>query len=307
MIKRITGAGWLKDVNDNFDQLSEAVAGETYYVDLNAGSDDNAGSSWDQAFKTLTPALVASHANIASKPFGWTGRNRIFVKSDANSDGDEDAEVEDLEVLASKTDIIGVGSADGWPMARITGNHVIDAEFMGCRFINMLFRAPVDGGDVFTFSDAQNGLQFIGCVFDATAGSSATGAIVGEDMPGLVIRDCVFRGAWGDSVIELGGDLWDLRIEDNYVQGADVGIELLTGAAVTYADAWINRNYIHTTGMCIKDTDGVAYIVGNRCFSGAAKGSAGAGVLTGTAAKMQDNRITGSDVNNAIVPAQGTL
>lgn len=276
--------------------------GVTFYVDGNAGNDANDGLSWEYAFKTLSAALAASHANIAAGATGWASRNRIFVKADAIT--------EDLTALAQKTDVIGVGSMDWRSKALIIGNHVVSADvsYMGCRFINMEFKTPAAGGDLFTIA-SQHGIEFIGCDFLATSTTAATGAILATACVDLAIKACRFMGAYSDAVIEvLAGQADGLTLVDNFVQGANTGIEI-SGSATFAAGRYglIKGNVFATTGACIVDSEAKSYVVKNHLFTAAAKGVAMVGAITCGLTLAQDNRITTSDANNVVYPAEGSI
>jgi hypothetical protein len=303
-LKPITGAGWLKDVNDNFN-LVNPYAGSVYFVDGNAGSDTNGGSSWDDAFKSLAYALGISHANIAASSSGWAARNKIYVKMDQTADDDG----EDLIVLAQKTDIIGVGSVDHLQGARIIGNHVIGAgAYMGCRFVNMIFKCPAAGGDIFTIPTTTSGLTFEGCTFDATSTAAASGAIIAVAVESLTIKDCLFMGQFADSVIEIGaGASNSLLIQGNIIEGGEVGIEVLSTATCAARAGRILENTINTTKECIKESSGKFYVHNNTVVTGNAKGSAGAGAIVAGAKMMLQNHAACSDATGLIIPANASL
>ena len=49
-------------------------AGEVYFVDGNKTDDSGDGSTWDDAYKYLSTAMAASHANIAlTANRNWAG------------------------------------------------------------------------------------------------------------------------------------------------------------------------------------------------------------------------------------------
>lgn len=305
VLKSVSAAGILKDVNDNFDQLASEIAGEVYYVDLNNGDDDNGGTCWEDAYKTLAVALAASHAAIAANAFGWTARNKIYVKADQTSD----AEGEDLTKLAQKTDIIGVGSVDHLFGARIIGNHAIGTtSYMGCRFINMIFKCPAAGGDMITLPTQQSGISFLGCTFDATSTTAAGGAILATAVESLTIQGCTFMGQFSDAVIEIGaGASNSLLIADNIIEGANNGVEINASATCAARAGRVLRNTINTTAICITDASGKFYVHDNRCVTANAKGVAGAGAIVAGAKMMLQNIVSCSDVAGAIVPANGAL
>ena len=299
MLKQVRAAGFLKDVNDNFNLL-DIQAGTDFFVDGNAGDDTNGGTSWADAFASLSVALAASHANIADSAFGWTARNRIWLK-------DDEVE-EDLVLLADKTDVIGVGSYDRNTKARIKGNHVPVGEFMGTRFINCHFLVPDAGGDIWTLPTTLSGISFLDCTFDAVNTAGATGAIVATAVESLSIERCKFVGAYSDAVIEIAGaENNGLFIADNFVMGANDGIELKSTVTCTVRPIYIVRNYVNTTTICINDASGKAYVHDNRCVTANAKGTAGAGAIVAGAKMMLQNYISTSDAANAIVPANASL
>lgn len=296
----------LLDLKDGATALNYGVGAKTvYFVDCNCGSDGNGGTSWDDALKTLTKAMELSHADIASGAYGWAARNAIYVRADQTKDADG----EDFIELAQKTDIIGVGSVDHLMGARIIGNHVIGTtSYMGCRFINMIFKAPAAGGDLFTIPTQQSGITFENCTFDATSTAAAGGAIIATAVESLSVKNCTFMGQFADAVIEIGaGESNSLLIENNIIEGAEVGIEVSSTATCAARAGRILNNTINTTKECVKDASGKFYVHGNYCVTGNAQGTGGAGAIVAGAKMMVDNLISASDVANAVVPAHGTL
>jgi len=280
--------------------------GTTYYVDCNAGSDSNDGLSWDTAFKKLSVALAASHANIAAGATGWASRNRIFFKGDQTKTADG----ENLTALAQKTDIIGVGTTDWKSKPQLIGNHVIPntTSYMGCRFFNVMFKGPVlVGGDIFTIT-GQHGIEFVGCEFMGDSTTPATAAIISTGGVGLKVIGCEFKGAYSDSVIELGAGQADgLVIKDCFIQGANMGIDIPN--TVTYAtgkNGLIENCIIKTTLACINDALGTTFVRRCNLFTAAAEGTLMDGVIVCGIKYAQDNRCTTSDKNNVIYPPEGT-
>jgi len=278
-----------------------APGGKDFYVDGNAGDDNKTGVSWNEAFKTLAVGLAASHANIAAGASGWAARNRVFFKGDALT--------EDLVLLSQKTDIIGCGSYNQWPMAGIVGNHVpISATGIGVRFFNVYFRAPAAGGDIMTLDSTQRGIEFHNCFFDATNTAAAAGAILATAVWFLKIVNCHFVGPFSDSVIEIGaGNAQGLEIIGNYIEGANRGVELNASTTTSPNKILIAKNIIHTATECIYDGADIAAIVDNVCVTLQAKGTAGAGAIVGEENLSGGNKISASDLANADWPALGSL
>ena len=263
--------------------------GKDYYVDGNDGQSGRTGFGWDNSLDTLSEAISLSHAWIASVARGWAARNRIFVKGD-------DIE-EDLDLLAQKTDIIGVGSSDNHPMGCIRGNHVPVNSAMGCRFINMRFR-PAASEDLFILkSTTGSGIEFLGCQFDAKYSTfTAPSAIDATAQQYMKIIGCKFVSAFTGDVIDLGAGRMDaLRICDNVIMGgANDGI-IVTGTLTTVQgrNGLIARNIIQVAAVTINDgADSVLYSVDNRLISAAAYGATSHVI---TAGYGSGNIVTGND------------
>ena len=282
-------------------------AHSTFYVDANAGVDTNDGKSWEYAFKTLAVAMAASHADIAADSTGWAARNRIFYKGDPTATAD----AETLTALAQKTDIIGVGSTDWKAKPQLLGNHTVAAtvSYMGCRFINMMFKGPVlVGGDIFTLT-GQHGIGFIGCEFMGDSTTPATAAIVATACVGLTVDNCVFKGAFSDAVIEIGaGQADDLVVTNSLIQGANMGVDI-SGSATFAAGKYglIKDNVFSTTLACINDAESKSYVIDNRGTTLAAKGVAMAGAIVCNIKLALGNLFTTSDADNVVYRANGAI
>ena len=292
-----------------FEDIAGGVGsiGVTYYVDVNAGLDTNDGLSWETPFKKLSVALAASHANIAAGAFGWASRNRIFYKGDPTVTADG----EDLVKFAQKTDVIGVGSTDWKGKPQILGNIVVPStiSYQGCRFFNIMFKGPIaSGGDIITMA-SQHGIEFFDCEWMADSTIAATAAVLATACVGLKFHRCVTKGAFSDAVIELGaGQADDFLVEDCLIQGGEIGIEI--PATVTYAagkNGVIKNSLFGTTKEGIKDSLGTTFVIHNNIRTAAAKGVAMVGAILCGLTYAQDNRITTSDANNVVYPAEGSI
>lgn len=282
-------------------------AGYVFYVDGNFGDDDdNDGSSWGSPFKTLAVAMAASAVAIASGEFGWAARNVIYAKADSF--------VEDLVLLAPKTDVVGVGSYDQWAQCGLVGNHVptgVTASF-GTRFYNFHFKAPAAGGDIFVLDSDNASLGFFGCTADSRSTTAATAFIVATAATNLHVVDCEAWGAFSDAVIEIAaGDAHGLQILRNKLEGAHDGIHINSGvtdsSGATQNRILIAENYIRSTEICINDESDIAEIMNNNVVTANAKGSGGAGAIVGNEFLSSGNKISASDLANADWPALGSL
>jgi hypothetical protein len=235
--------------------------GKVYYVDGNDGVDTQDGLSWETAVKTLAVAFALSNADIASGAFGWTSRNRIYVKSD-----NAEADAETIETLPSKCDVIGVGSYDHRPCPMFIGNHVIgDGAYMGTRFINMGFLSPAAGGVIFTVPTTTSGLAFINCMFDGRSTTAATKAILATAVEQFTVQGCRFIGKFSTTTIDLGtGATRALLIKDNLIESGAIGIT--THASLTCADAvgMIINNVFDVVTLFIDENSDKLIIGGNR-------------------------------------------
>ena len=180
--------------------INPVIAGEDFYVNVNAGVDTNSGKSKVTALKTLAAAIVLSNASIAANAYGWAARNRIFFEGDNNEEHKET-----LITLPNKCDIIGVGSYDHRDYPIMIGNHVVGAAvYMGTRFIHMGFKSLAAGGALFTVPSTTVGLQFIDCYFDANTTVVGTIGLSATAVDFLKVIGCKFFGAFSTAAIVIG-------------------------------------------------------------------------------------------------------
>lgn len=287
-IADLAGAG---DVfADSTGRLGALQCGKTYFVAGNHGLDTNDGSSWDKAFKTLAVALAASHANIALNSHGWAARNRIFISGDSFE--------EDLTKGAQKTDIIGVGSCDHHPMARIIGNHVFDStKYMGMRFINVAFKSPADGGVIMTVPTEQSGIAFLGCYFDARSTTAATTGILVTASELFTVSGCRFVGPFSTAAISVGaGSSNGLRIWDNDIESGAIGILVNSSATCANQQGVIGYNRLLCQTLIIDENSDKFAVIGNRGYTAA---NAGATTYDLNVRFASDNQFSSGNVDYA--------
>jgi len=190
----------------------------------------------------------------------------------------------------------------------IVGNHVPISATGGVRFYNIHFRPPAGGGDIMTLDSTQRGIEFHNCTFDATNTIAATGAILATAVWFLRIANCEFVGPFSDAAIEIGaGNAQGLAVTGNYIEGANVGVEISGTTTTSPNKGQIANNIIHTATECIYDGSDVMAIVNNNCITLQGKGSSGAGAIVGNEFLSSGNKISASDVANANWPVLGTL
>lgn len=271
--------------------------GQIYYVDGNRTSSGD-GSTWASAFTKLSTALAASHANIAlTGARNWAGRNTIYMKMDSITDTAKNG-VEDLVLLADKTDVIGVGANDSYSMACISGNHV-PTNGMGTRFYNILFRGPVaTGGIIWTLASTSSGIEFHNCTFSGWSTTPATIGLKSTASPRLKVENCTFTGAFSTAAIHLlTGDGNGTIIKDNLINSAAIGIDIDSGFSCANEQAWIVDNRIKATGLVIDADSEDICVMGNLGVSG---GTFGANSHDMPSANSVGNIITGSNITGTV-------
>jgi hypothetical protein len=289
------------DIYAPFDEdgiINPVIAGEDFYVNVNAGVDTNSGKSKVTALKTLAAAIVLSNASIAAGAYGWAARNRIFFEGDNN-----EAAKETLITLPNKCDVIGVGSYDHRPYPMMIGNHVIGAgAYMGTRFINMGFKSLAAGGAIFTVPGTTSGLKFINCFIDGSSTTVATYGIVATAVEQLEIIDCEFIGLFSAAAISIGaGESNGLRIMNNIIQSAAIGVKVSATMTASVRDAIIAYNLFDVGTLCVDDTSGAKVRVFENRGRTAANGSIDE-TLVCTAALSCNNIITCSAGTQSIYP-----
>lgn len=268
--------------------LPANIEGNCYYVEANAGDDDNDGLSWDSAYATLAVALAASHANIAAGSSGWAARNTIFIKGDTLT--------EDLTKLAQKTTIVGCGSCDGTSPARILGHHVIDTgAYIGCRFVNVAFIGKAaTAAPIITLVTQQAGAEFVNCMF--LANTSTTTAITATAVTDLKILGSSFYGSWvsgfATAAISLGAGSGNRTIiSDNLIENS-AAKGILVDAGRTGGGSFIIRNQIYCHTIAVDDPSSTFYTIDNRGVSDA---NVGATTWNAAAAKGINNLFTSAN------------
>lgn len=295
--------GWFDTLNDDITLASGAgtlglkSGGTVYYVDGNKSSAGN-GTSWDDAYTTLSAAMAASHANIAvSSRRAWASRNTIYVRADAIT--------EDITALAQKTDIIGVGSDDAFEKALIIGTWIIPdtVSYLGCHFYNMKFYDDGAGGALMDI-DTQSGLEFHGCVFNANA--TDTIGLQVEECQNLKVIGCEFsdqgtNGGFTASAIKVVDDtdaVWNYRITGCYIRSDGIGIDWdETGNEGSVA----MDNVFDTAGLWIDEEGDKLIVVKNIAITAVDTGTSTAG-YDFSLAKAAANVQTGSGGETDEIP-----
>jgi len=220
MAKRITTAGWLKDVNDNFAELDPSPS-TTYFVDTVNGSNNNDGQSFENAYATMAKALsvVATGGKIyftGDIREQLTGSNTLYDVS-----------------------IIGVGSlhhpdklttehpgACMWRMPASGGvetTPLLIVRGRGWKFFNIFFDGPATAAAVQLVRTAEGASEydashasFIGCRFTTGQNHIENNGGVSN----ITIKGCEFRGSTAVSIVTVSGAgiafPLNWKIEDNH-------------------------------------------------------------------------------------------
>ncbi len=268
-------------------------AGTSFYIDSVNGNDGNDGKSWDNAVATIAKgfALSAASQNAAL-------RNTVFVKGTFAAN---------MTTMAPFTDVIGVGSQGDAGFPLITGVHTIgDANYFGCRFINVGFKTPAGGGVICSLNAKQPGTQFINCVFDGRSTTPATRGLLITAAKNVLVQGCTFVGAFSAAAIDVAtGAVDGLTIVDNKINSAATGIVTHSGTTVATAAGYILNNTIFATGKIVDDA-ATKFIIGD---NKGATGSNGHEANTFVYSKKlaYNNHIACDGETNSIYPVIGAI
>jgi hypothetical protein len=243
-----------------------------YFVDGNYGNDSNSGKNgWGNAFKTLTVALAASHADIASGAEGWAARNVIFCKGDTFD--------EDLVLLAQKTDVVGLGSWDSRQKCGLRGNHVPTGTTAayGTRFYNFEFVGDATtGGVLWTLDSTCLRTEFHNCDFVSTSSTEATTGILATASRWLGVYNCNFYDDFSTACISIAaGNADGLKIIGNKMMSAAVGVLVNASATCANEIGRIADNEIYAATLAIDENADKFLVYRNILFSETATLAAG--------------------------------
>ena len=255
--------GGLFDILTQLQNGMFGMAGETYFVEGNVGSDASDGKSWDGAFKTLATAITASNASIAhANKKGYAVRNAIFVRADSIT--------EDLTVPPSKCDVIGVGSTDAHNMTEIKGEHswTGSGTIMNTGWYNLCF-VNDDASAIFTVATPA-GLYYDGCLFRAEADAIHAIHLTGATGHDFTVNNCRFindeyndRFATGAILNAVTTTYHNFAITNSYLEG-EYGIKIDT---TNLYNAWINNCTVVATGVTIDDNSDDCIVTNNTLIS----------------------------------------
>ena len=271
-------------------------APSVFYVDGNVVSSGN-GLSWLSAFKTLTEGLVAAHSYMStSGNRAWAQRATVYCCGDSLD--------EDLVILAEKSDIIGVGTTNGFDRCQLIGNHVpVTTNCWATRWYNMRFTNQT-AANIWTLTSVSGGIKFLGCTFAAPS-TAAPSAVAATAVGVMEINGCDWAGApemFSTSGVELATGAAAGTIIRNNLISAATGVRVAAGTTVSSAGSiYIDNNVFHTSLKMIQDASNLARVTRNRGTTAISEADPGH-MWDGNAAYWCDNIITGSGGTSDQVP-----
>ncbi len=201
----------------------------TYYVDTNHANaldadDGEHGNTWALPFKTIAYAIGISNASVGSY-----NQNTIFMNAGTYT--------EDLTVLPTNCDVIGVGSK-----VRIAGNHSDSA--WNCHWWNIEFRSGGASAPIITLVSACHGSEFHQCRIKNNSGNTTIGLEIQDGSDG-VIEDCYFGG---NPQLPIGikfsaATTIGWKVINNRIGATNTGIQLAASLGSSYQNL-IKGNYI---------------------------------------------------------------
>lgn len=241
------GPGGLADILEELQLFSAGIEGKVYFVEGNLGADDNDGSTWDKAFKTVAAAITASNAYISAQHYAY--RNTIFIRGTFT---------ETLTTAPQKTDLVGVGSSNARARPRITGSQAMTNTAWGTRFINIEWRGDAAG---VTMTWTAGGFEIHNCTFSHAGTYTGTHAITIVNPTDVVIKGCDFEmrneAFFSTACISLTSTSPPnrCRIVDCRIRGA-VGVVIGVGSDDNWFECLMRDCYVFSSGLCVNDQTG---------------------------------------------------
>jgi hypothetical protein len=279
-MKQITGAGWLKDINDNFAAVAPQPA-TTYFVDTVNGSDLNNGQSFENAFATMSKALTTVET-------GGT----IYFTGDVREELVGSNLKFDISIIGvaplHHPDVPGTGYHPGascWrpPASPTAATALIEVKARGWTFKNILFDCPVDAAAILLDNNSGSGLteQDASHLTIEHCGfiSGKYGIQLAGPIGNAIVRDCWFAilsvsGGCAIYAATDGGPHYRWQILDNFFVPAETAEGNKGNQAhidVAFHAARIQGNVFGTveaTGKYIDLTGGQDNVVCNNIFGG---------------------------------------
>jgi len=276
------------------------ISGVQYFCDANIGSAGD-GSSWDEAFSTLTSAMAASQAQITlSANRAWAKRNTIYYVGDWIT--------ETLTTAAQQTDIIGVG-ADTGSTPRLLTNWTIATARSSFRIINLLI-VPQATDPGITFPAAMHGWELHNVTILKHTSYTNTAQLLSTDSRDFVMTRVRIlpdnAGALSTIGFNIGGTTngvgraYAFRCEIHGIEAFNV-----VDTSAYYEGAVFEDCLFKATNLCIdENSDSIAF-KNCRLHTAANSGSgAGSTIVDWNAALCCGNEATSADHNGYLCRSQ---
>ena len=233
----------LEDIKNRVQDPSGRTASESFYVDA-AISSSGDGSSWENAFKTITEAIAVA----------TTAGDKILV---APGDYDEDATV---AVATNGLHIIGPGP-DTQNKAMIYGNggaydlmtinaHEVVIDGIAFSDVNDTYDGVVIGG-----SSASYKVTIRNCRFDGWDGEYGIQAGAVNDCPDLLIENNLFR-SWNTAAVQVNCTRACVRNNLFHVVTDKIGLEHVPAGGNRPDNVYINNKF---SGVSNSSTTGIKF------------------------------------------------
>jgi len=150
-----------------------------------------------------------------------------------------------------------------------------------------------------------HGIEFHNCEFHADGGVAATAGIISTAVRWLRVQNCKFEGAFSDAVIEFGaGNASGSLIKNNYIQGANNGIDCNASMTMTPQIGHIDGNVFHVTGLAVNDDADKFMVINNIAYSAVATTTAATfvEVMDCNVKLAFNNYISAGDITNCRFP-----
>lgn len=157
--------------------MGVSPVGSMWCVKPSGGSDSNNGTSWSEAFATVTKAITSASAGDVIAVYGTLSEGGVAVNKN------------DLTFVGAGPSVgsnVWQQSAANQTLITVTGT--------GCKFLNFRFRIPAldsSGNPMGIVLSGAHYTQIIGCKFQGRTGSLYAIKNVG-DTDNVTIKDCEF-------------------------------------------------------------------------------------------------------------------
>jgi len=277
------------------------ISGKQYFADANIRASGD-GSTWDEAFSTITAALAASQANITlSANRAWAKRNTIFYCGDYIT--------ETLTTAAQQTDVIGVGSDTG-STPRLVTNWTIATARSSFRIINIGI-LPAGTSPGITFPSGMHGWELHYVTIQKHTSYTNTAQLLSTDSRDFIMKRVRIIPDNAGALSTIGFNIAGTTagVGRAYAFGCEIhGTEAfnVVSTSANYEGAVFEDCLFKATNLCIdENSDSIAF-KNCRLITAANSGSgAGSTIVDWNAALCCGNEATSADHNGPLPVLSG--